>query len=191
MAGAALYRRAASRRPGHAFRLNPNSGPVCPACNIWCCAVRRPVLHLRVAYFGQHPALRTSDASARPRHQRAHGVLLEGQNRAHRQSGQRCSLRWMMRRRAWRSTSSDYCRALRRHNPARRGGRGWVVVGAGSAARQHHDRHFRSKRQRIFESRIGFCRVHSTMHGRGASCHGPSPWPGIRHFGWSNTPHHH
>jgi len=24
----------ASRRPGHAFRLNPNSGPVCPVCDI-------------------------------------------------------------------------------------------------------------------------------------------------------------
>jgi hypothetical protein len=34
IAGAALYGRAASRRPGHAFSLNPNSGPVCPACNI-------------------------------------------------------------------------------------------------------------------------------------------------------------
>jgi hypothetical protein len=89
----------ASRRPGHTFRLNANSGPVCPACNIWYCAVRWPVLHLRVAYFGQHPALRSSDASARPRHQRAHGVLLEGQNRDHHQSGPRCSLRWMMRRR--------------------------------------------------------------------------------------------
>jgi hypothetical protein len=34
IAWAALYGRAASRRPGHAFSLNPNSGPVCPACNI-------------------------------------------------------------------------------------------------------------------------------------------------------------
>ena len=32
--GAVLYGRGASRRPGHAFRLNPNSGPVCPACDI-------------------------------------------------------------------------------------------------------------------------------------------------------------
>ena len=34
IAGAVLYGRAASRRPSHAFRLNPNSGPVCPACDI-------------------------------------------------------------------------------------------------------------------------------------------------------------
>jgi hypothetical protein len=34
IAGAALYGRAASRRPSHAFRLNPNSGAVCPASNI-------------------------------------------------------------------------------------------------------------------------------------------------------------
>jgi hypothetical protein len=32
------------RRPGRAFRLNPNSGPVCPTCDIGCCAVRWPVL---------------------------------------------------------------------------------------------------------------------------------------------------
>lgn len=31
-------------------RLNPNSSPVCPACDIECCAVRWPVLHLRVAH---------------------------------------------------------------------------------------------------------------------------------------------
>jgi hypothetical protein len=34
IAGTVLYRRAASRRLGNAFRLNPNSGPVCPACDI-------------------------------------------------------------------------------------------------------------------------------------------------------------
>jgi hypothetical protein len=34
IAGAVLYGRAASRRPGQAFRLNPNSGPVCPACDV-------------------------------------------------------------------------------------------------------------------------------------------------------------
>jgi hypothetical protein len=34
IAGAALYGRAASRRPGNTFSINPNSGPVCPACNI-------------------------------------------------------------------------------------------------------------------------------------------------------------
>jgi hypothetical protein len=37
-----------SRRPGHPFRLNPNPGPVYPACDIGCCDVRWPVLHLRV-----------------------------------------------------------------------------------------------------------------------------------------------
>jgi hypothetical protein len=50
------YGRAASRKPGHAFRLNLSSGPVCRACDIECCAIRWPVLHLRVAYFGQCPA---------------------------------------------------------------------------------------------------------------------------------------
>jgi hypothetical protein len=44
IAGAVLYGRAASRRPGQTFRLNHNSGSVCPAC-----------MFLRVAYFGQHP----------------------------------------------------------------------------------------------------------------------------------------
>jgi hypothetical protein len=80
----------------------------------WCCAVRWPVLHLRVAYFGQHPALRTSDASARPRHQRAHGVLLEGQNRDYHQSGQRCSLRWMMRRRGKFASTHEAAATWRR-----------------------------------------------------------------------------
>jgi hypothetical protein len=54
IAGAVLYGRAASRRPGHAFRLNPNSGPVCPACDIGVALFGGPVLHLRGAYFGQH-----------------------------------------------------------------------------------------------------------------------------------------
>jgi hypothetical protein len=40
---------AASRRPSHAFSLNPNSGPVCPASNIRVALVRWPLLNLRVA----------------------------------------------------------------------------------------------------------------------------------------------
>jgi hypothetical protein len=32
--GAILYGRTPSRRPGHAFKLSPNSGPVCPASDI-------------------------------------------------------------------------------------------------------------------------------------------------------------
>ena len=32
--GAVLYGRAASRRPGHPSKLNPNCGPVCPAGDI-------------------------------------------------------------------------------------------------------------------------------------------------------------
>jgi hypothetical protein len=41
---------------GDLIKLNPNSGPVCPACDIEYCAVRWAVLHLRIAYFGQPPA---------------------------------------------------------------------------------------------------------------------------------------
>jgi hypothetical protein len=48
IAGAVLYGRAAPDS-GRGPRLNPNSGPVCPACDIECCTVRWPVLHLRVA----------------------------------------------------------------------------------------------------------------------------------------------
>ena len=43
IADAVLDGQAASRRPSHAFRLNPNSGPVYPACDIECCTVRWPV----------------------------------------------------------------------------------------------------------------------------------------------------
>jgi hypothetical protein len=40
--------------PAKAFRL-PQFWPRRSGLRHWCCAVRWPVLHLRVAYFGQYP----------------------------------------------------------------------------------------------------------------------------------------
>jgi hypothetical protein len=43
IADAVLYEQAASRRPSHALKLNPNSGPVHLACDIEYCTVLWPV----------------------------------------------------------------------------------------------------------------------------------------------------
>jgi hypothetical protein len=53
-----LYGRAASRRPGDPathIQAKPQFRPRLSGLRHWCCAVRWPALHLRVAYFGQHP----------------------------------------------------------------------------------------------------------------------------------------
>lgn len=60
IAGAILYGRTPSRRPGHAFKLPPNSGPRLSDVRHWCCAVRWPGLHFRVAYFSRYPKIGTS-----------------------------------------------------------------------------------------------------------------------------------
>jgi len=71
IARAVLYGRAAFRRPGHAFRLNPDPGPRLSGVRHWGCAGRWPGLHLRVGLFRPVPpswpgyAERSAEALAR------------------------------------------------------------------------------------------------------------------------------